>query len=79
MAKVDGDFRLVGKRVYEHTHEHGCLLWRACHHVRVMHADLESHPGDGLTNFDARVLEHVHQLLDARAEDLGEVLLVWTV
>ena len=44
-----------------------------------MHADLESHPGDGLTNFDASVLEHVHQLLDARAEDLGEVLLVWTV
>ena len=44
-----------------------------------MHANLKGHPGDGLTNFDTRILEHVQKLLDARAEDLGEVLLVRAV
>jgi len=45
----------------------------------MVHADLESHPGDGFPHLDRSVLEHIEQLLDAWAEDLSEVLFVWAI
>ena len=79
LAKVDRDLGFVSEGADQDVAEQSSLLGGADHDVGVVHADLESHPGDGLSHLDGLVLEHVEQLLDARGEDLGEGLLVGSI
>jgi len=76
LAEIDGDFWLVSKRVLKDLDEDRCLLWRARHHVRMVHANLEDDPANCFTHLNRRVLEHIKQLRETWAKDLGKVLLV---
>jgi len=79
LAEIDRDFWLVSEGSNQDLDEQSCLLGRARHHIRVMCADLEGHPGDGLSHFDRRILEHVQELLDAWAQYLRKCCLVRAV